>query len=334
MRQGEACRAVMRGGKRFRMVQIDKSAPKGLTPAQTVKIEPLFNSAFARIFGREESKPLTRGLVNAVLRRIGLEPIREIERIDAEHTATEGSVNCKSPRMDVRIVAAGRFIDVEAQGYPEDVGNRSMLYAAQLLCEGMPRGAGYKDLPQAIVITLLDAPALFPESEEFVHTCGMVWDPEGQALRGPDRVLFVVVELEKVRRRYNHLDDEVLSDELLSWAYLLTNGYRDDAEVQKMMDEVPDIEYFAELYGRAVDDPKVKRAFEDAVSAEREYQSRQDYYARLEREAIERGIQQGIEQGIQQGIQQGIEQERSSVADKLRKLGVDEAIITQAISAS
>lgn len=301
------------------------NARPNTTNAQTSRIEPLFNSAFARIFGREESKPLTRGLVNAVLAHVGLDPIGEIERIDAEHTATEGSVGCKTPRMDVRIVAAGRIFDIEAQGYPEDVDNRSLLYAAQLLCENFAQGASYKDIPHVAVITLLDAPPIFPDSPEFVHTCGMIWDEESLAARGTDRVMFIVVELEKVRRRYNRLDEEILSDELLAWAYLLTRGYNDDAEVSKIMNEVPSIEYFAELYGRAVDDPKVKRAFEDALSAEREYQSRQDYYARIEREAIERGEQIGIAQGIEQGIEQGRKKEREEAVAKLRAAGLDDA---------
>lgn len=298
---------------------------------ETVRIEPLFNTAFARIFGREESKPVTLALTNAILNHIGVDPIDEIDRIDAEHTATEGTIKCKAPRMDVRIIAAGRAIDLEAQGYPEDLNNRSLFYGSQLICENTPRGVMYKDIPQAIVITLLDAPAAFPAADGFVHVSRMQWQVEGGSnASGSDRMIFVVIELEKVRRRYNHLNEEVLSDKLLTWAYLLTNGYRDDAEVERMKSEVPDIEYFAELYGRAVDDPKVKRAFEDAVSAEREYQSRQDYYERLKREAIEDGLKQGIEQGIERGIEQGIEQ----MAESLRAAGVSESIIAQAIESS
>ena len=321
------------------MKQASVSIPKNVSTSSP-KIEPLFNPAFARIFGREESKPATRSLVNAVLQRVGLEPLDEIERIDAEHTATEGTVECKTPRMDVRIVAAGRVLDLEAQCYPEDVVNRSFLYGAQLLCENTPRGTGYKDLPQVVVITLLDAPPLFPHVIEYVHASRMHWDGGGDAEVGDsDRLLFVVVELSKVRKRYNRLTEEVLSDELLTWAYLLTKGYGDETEVERIMEEVPDISYFAELYGLAIDDPKVKRAFEDAVSAEREYQSRQDYFARLEREATERGLSKGIEQGIAQGIEQGIaqgiaqgveqgrEEERERIVARLRAAGADETLI-------
>lgn len=127
-----------------------------------MQIEPLFHSAFPRIFGREESKRMTRSLVNAVLGRIGLEPIGDIERIDAEHSVLGGSVGCKTPRMDVRVVAADRLVDLEAQNYPEDVGNRSMFYASELLVESTSEGADYKALPQVVVITLLDTAPLFP----------------------------------------------------------------------------------------------------------------------------------------------------------------------------
>ena len=313
------------------MKQANASTTKTGNPDNAPRIEPLFNSAFARIFGREESKPLTRGLVNAVLEHVGLAPVDEIEAITAEHTATEGTVDCKTPRMDVRIIASGRVLDLEAQGYPEDMENRSLLYAAQLLCENTAAGTKYKDLPQVIVITLLDAPPLFPDAPEIAHICRMHWGagwspdaPDAEPVagaagaEGTDRMLFVVVELEKVRKRYNRLTREVLSDDQLAWAYLLTKGYSNDGEVEAIMSEVPSIEYFAELYGRAVDDPKVKQAFEDAVSAEREYQSRQDYFARLEREAAERGMEKGIDR----------------MTASLRASGVDEAAIKAAVRAA
>lgn len=201
------------------MAKASESMRKSTTNGHAPRIEPLFNSAFARIFGREESKPLTRGLVNAVLKRIGVEPIGIIDWIDAEHTAVGGSVSCKTPRMDIRIIAPGRVVDVEAQGYPEDLENRSLFYGAQLLCENMFEGTPYSELPQAIVITLLDAPSLFPEAEGFVHACQMRWRVDGgDDADATDRMLFAVVELEKVRKRYNRLDKEVLADEQINAA--------------------------------------------------------------------------------------------------------------------
>ena len=287
------------------------------------RIDPLFNEAFIRIFGRESSRGLTKGLLNSIFERAGIDPLEEIDEISAEHTSVEGSINCKSPRYDVRLLSANRAIDLEAQCYPEDVENRSLFYASQLMVANTRRGLkSYKDIPQVIVVTLLSDEALFPDSDDFVEVAGMCWTPEGQPRdMTSSRMLFVLVELDKVRKRYTELTEEVLGDELLSWAYLLVRGYRDKKDVSEIVGSHHSIEQFAELYGYAVGDPEVVKAYDAYQSAELEYQSRQDYLARKEREAVERGIEKGIEQGIEQGIEKGIEQEKIAVARRLLKMG-------------
>ena len=299
--------------------------------ASSEPIEPLFNEAFIRIFGREESKKLTRSLVNTVLESAGIGPIGEIEQISAEHGSPEGGVECKTPRFDVHIVSENRLVDLEAQRFPAEVGNRSVYYAANALVAGTGKVRSYSELPQAIVITLLDDPALFPESQGFVHVCRWFWGVDGALIEATDRQLLVLVELSKIHERYNELGDDVLRDKLLSWAYLITNGFRNESEVRAIMDSYPDIEDFAELYGLAVNDPKVMQAYWDAKTAVLEYNNRQEYFAKLEREAKERGLEQGIEQGIERGIEQGIKQGVDSLSAKLRDLGVSESIIAEAV---
>ena len=51
-------------------------------------ISLLLARTFDFIFGKEESKPATLDLTNAVLARFGLEPIGEIDAIDASTLAT------------------------------------------------------------------------------------------------------------------------------------------------------------------------------------------------------------------------------------------------------
>jgi len=142
----------------------------------TRKIEPLFNSAFIRIFGQKESVGITRSLINTILRRAGIKPIGEVHSIEAEHTEAAGGVDCRSARMDVRVVAAGRrHIGLEAQLYPEDIDSRSIFYASQIVVANTPKGAKYKDIPQAVVITLLDDAPLFPEQDGFISVSRMMW---------------------------------------------------------------------------------------------------------------------------------------------------------------
>ena len=187
------------------------------------------------------------------------------------------------------------------------------------------RGTKFKDIPQVIVITLLDDAPLFPDSADYVSICRLGWTTGEQSAQATDRMLFVLVELEKVRKRYNSLDDEVLSDELLSWLYLLTSGYNKAEEAGAIMDAFPDIEEFAKMYGFALDDPKVVQAYADFESAEREYQSRKDYFERVEREARERGYEKGIAEGIERGIEQGIERSIEQNIAILRSAGMDDA---------
>ena len=325
-----------------------------------VMIEPLFGDAFVRIFGRQESATITRSLVNAVFRHAGIQPIDEVLAIDAEHTSVEGGVDCRSTRMDVRIVAAGkRYVDLEAQLYPEDVNNRSLLYASQLMVQNTAKGTKFKDIPQVVIITLLDDAPLFPDAQEFVNVCSFGWnavfpphEKSGEpspsdnrsatrnfdeprtspinapataptrsttsslmalhpAIPGTDRMMFVLIELEKVRKRYNQLNSEVLSDELLSWLYLLTVGFDNTEETEAIMYMYPDLAEFAEMYGYAMNDPKLIRAYEDHASAYREYHSRKDYFERVERESRERGLTEGLAEGRAEGRAEGLAEGRA-----------------------
>ena len=50
------------------MTQARSNTPKTTGTESLQRIDPLSNAAFVRIFGREESKPLTRSFINVILR--------------------------------------------------------------------------------------------------------------------------------------------------------------------------------------------------------------------------------------------------------------------------
>ena len=286
-----------------------------------VRIEPLFNAAFVRIFGDEgSSKTVTRALVNAVLRAAGLDEIGEIERIDAERTELGGTVDCKSSRFDVRIMAGERLVDLEAQRRPDEIAARSLFYGALMLSSATGSGTVYDDLPQVTVIVLLDSAPL-RSGDGLVHVCEMRWRGDGEGGPATDLLQVVVVELEKVRRRYNSLSDEVLADEALSWFYVLTKGFDEEGAMQATAEKFPTIEEFAELYGRAIGDPEVVRAYRRSEESWREENAWKRYFERIKREAHESGMEQGIEQGV------------SELSAALAKRGVDAAVIDEAVAA-
>ena len=290
------------------------------------RIDPLFNEVFIRVFGSERSYAVTKSLVNAILAKTDLGAIDDIEQLDAEHTLVDGGVGCKTPRIDVQIVASNRIVNMESQRQQDAIGDRSIFYASKLMTKHAPRGARYEDLPQIVVITLLDNVIALPGQKDFITVSKMVWQLDGQPV-ATDKVSFVLVELEKFRRRYNSLSDDVIEDETLAWLYLLTRGFGRKQEVEEMSEKFPTMIEFAELYGYALNDPKLERAYDDMISAEMEYNSQQSFYKRLEDAAIERGEKIGIERGLKQGIEQGIEQGIKQTIDKLRELGVDESLI-------
>ena len=313
-------------------------------------IEPLFNDMFVRLFGSERSKDMTRGMVNSFLRRAGIEEIGEIERIDAEFTDIGGSIDCKSARYDVRITAADRLVDLEAQRFADDIENRSMFYAARMLSSHSMKGKGYKDLPQAVVITLLDTRPYFSKTSEIVSTCRMQWNLDSGVVEGTDRVLFVLVDIAKAKARYTSVEDALESEDA-AWIYLLASGFRNREEVDMLAEKFPTIEEFAQMYGIALDDPDIVRAYDLYDECWREERSRQDALMRIEheaaekaaaagrergmREGLEKGMQEGLEKGMQEGLekgmQEGLEKGMNTLADKLREMGVDEALIAKAL---
>ena len=309
------------------------------------RISPLFNDAFLRIFGGQDSKPVARSLANAILREVGLPELGEIERIEAD-SATPGTVSLKSTRCDVVMVLEGRIVDLEAQRHVVNVDNKSMLYAAKLLVDNTPRGrdAKYVEMPQVVVITLLSEAEAF-EDDCFVSPCRMQWDRGGAPAEGTDRVMFVLVELEKVARLYNKVTSEVLADELTAWLYVLARGYRDEEEVEEIVQSIESIEKFAEMYGLAIDDPDIKRQYDLYQESileqnEIEYEAEQRGLKRGEERGLEigmkrgeeRGLKLGEERGLKLGEERGIERERERIVENLRKLGMSEDQISAAIS--
>ena len=180
--------------------------------------------------------------------------------------------------------------------------------------------------PMHEICGLLDDPSPFPDSPDFVHLCRWYWAVDGEHVDATDRQIIVLVELDKVRGAYNELSEDVLQDKLLAWSYLVTSGFKNESEVRSIVDSYPDIEEFAELYGLAVNDPKVVRAYQDAKSAVLEYNNRQEYFAKLEKEARERGESEGLEKGMAEGRKETAEE----IANRLRAMGVDESVIAEA----
>lgn len=168
---------------------------------ETIRFSPLFNDAFFRIFGGNDSKPVTMPFLNAVLRIASLPEVDQVNHTVAD-ASLPGGFDCRMSRLDEVILSDdGRVFDLEAERRHVDIANKSLYYAVKLLAESTPKGPNidYATIPQVVVIVLLEGSIMFHETKRFVNTCRMWWD-FGESV-GPDRVLLIVAELDKVRAR-------------------------------------------------------------------------------------------------------------------------------------
>ncbi len=316
------------------MTKSSESLRKAEITAQgPLRISPLFNDAFLWIFGRQDSKEVTRSLVNAVLSRAGIPQIGEVAELRAD-TASPGGIELRTPRTDVVIVSEeGMLINLEAQRERVNVNNKALFYASKLLCEHTPKGgaSNYSALPQVVVIMLVEGWNVFG-GDSFLSVGRIRWrhdggggteavgneerdverQPDGEYEDGSDRALYVIVELDKVKKRYTAKQEEVLGDESLAWLYLLAGGYRDDHGMDAMMEQFDTIQEFAERYRLAMGDPELKRAYERYCEARMEYNDM---------------IREGKLWARRQGHDEGIEEGRNDIFKRMRALGYDEDAI-------
>ena len=303
------------------------------------RFTPLFNDAFLQIFGSADSEPVTKPMLNAILRAVDIPEIEGVERIVAD-TSLPGGVECKTPRIDVVVMCDdGRLFDLEAERRQVDIEAKSLFYAAKLLVENTPKGLddSYSAIPQVAVVVLLDGSTLFPDSDKMINVCRMRWDaqlapdrpqsPGGTmgSAAGPDNITIVVAELKKVREKYNSSNvDDALADEATAWLYLLAAGYEHPEEVKRIMEHFPTMEEFAKRYGIALGDPDLKRAYDRYWGAQMEYNS-------IMEEARKVGRAEGRAAGYAEGRAEGYAEGVDAAAMRLRAAGFDEDAIRIAL---
>ncbi len=293
------------------------------------RISPLFNDLFLRLLGSQESKGVTRSLVNAVLRLAGAPAVGDVRELRCDVTSA-GGIAMRSPRVDVLVVSDdGAVVDLEAQRERVNVDNKVLFYASKLLCEHTPKGGprDYSRLPQVIVIMLVEGWACF-RGQAFLHVGRVRWKSEDGIEDGSDRVLYVVAELDKVAKRYTVDDEKLVTDEGLAWLYFLAKGYRED-DMEEVMRCFPDIREFAEHYKIALGDPDLKRTYERYCEARTEYN---DIIREAKLWARGQGLEDGRKQGLEDGRKQGLEDGRKQGLEDGRKQGAEANLLENARS--
>lgn len=295
------------------------------------RINPLFNAVFTRVFGSNDARELPQALVNSILARAGIDSIGSVDRVEAERTMLGESVSLKYPRLDVLLSCEGnRLVDLESERNDPDIDDRFLYYAAKLITEGVRPGEGYDLVPTVVSVILYDEHIVFPESPEIVSVCRLAWNCGGSSYPGSKRMVFVLVDLQKFRRQHPTLDADVVADEMLSWLYLLTEGYKNEEAVRAMEEVIPTVERFAERYGLALDDPNIKRAYDQYISS---MITERNIIRRAEKEGHEKGFEVGVAEGRAQGRAEGRAEGAESIVAHLRAAGVDPVLLDEALAA-
>ncbi|CAN0192296.1 unnamed protein product [Phaeothamnion confervicola] len=167
---------------------------------------------FKVVFGSQRHSEALRGLLNAILdltgdRRIAeitiLNPLREKERLEDKATI-----------LDVKARdGQGALYNIEVQlqsqvGYKE----RSLFYAANMVCQQIQVGEEYRDLRKTIHISLTDF-VLFPDQDD-LHSTYLLYDKKH------DRTLGDLFELHYLEMcKFRKLDVTELLSSLERWLF-------------------------------------------------------------------------------------------------------------------
>ena len=89
------------------------------------------------------------------------------------------------------------------------------------------------------------------------------------------------------------------------------------------------MERLSAQHGIAIDDPDIKRKYERYKESVMEWNS---IIATAKDDAIKEGLAEGRAEGLAEGRAEGVREERERMAAKLKELGVDQSIITEALS--
>lgn len=265
------------------------------------RIPPLDNWAFQKIFGERESERASRTLANLVLGHLGIEPIGAIDSITAD-ASLPNTVSLKAPRQDVVLVSGERVVDLEAQRFEVDVENKAVYYASCLLASRIEKDAGYdyEDLPQTVVVMFMQGNVKFPGEGRFVTAGRLHWELDGGCRNGNDRFVFALVELDKVGKMYNASSEEVASDELTAWLYVLAKGWRNPEEVERIMGKILSVKEFGERYNLAMGDPEAWDAYDRHVKWE------------MEMNSIEKRIERRIEERVEKRVEKRLTREATA----------------------
>ena len=205
----------------------------------------------------------------------------------------------KLTRLDIKLIAGNRNIDIEMQKASEDdYRERILFYWARMYGQSLSKGEPYRNLNQAISLNILNFNMF--ECPEY-HSSFSVRENTRNELFS-DKLALHFFELKKVGGSLNADDRKRL------WLQLIKADSDEELrELEKV--KIPIIQKSVETVYNLNSDTRVQEL------------------ARIQEEADEMyvsGMYNAEQRGIQQGMKQGREQERTEMIAKLKRSGMSD----------
>jgi predicted transposase/invertase (TIGR01784 family) len=252
--------------------------------------DPKVDYAFKHVFGREQSKPALKSLLNAVLQPAAGEGITSLELLNPfNEKASEGA---KLSIVDIKARdERGRQFFIEMQMLAtDDFRQRALYYWAALYQEQLHQGEDWPALRPTIAVCFIDTP-LLADSRDY-HSVFELRERRRQTLF-TDQLAVHILELSKFKK-----DVGELTSPLDRWLYFLCHGEDLDAEAVPEPLDVPEVRWaLGDLFMISRTDP-------DRELYEARLRERRDK-ASLQRTAEAKGREEGRAEGFAEGAAKG-----------------------------
>lgn len=259
--------------------------------------------AFKRVFGSEESVPILRSFLNALLEYPKEKEIVELTIVDPYQVPPIKGM--KDTYVDVKAVLRdGTRVIIEMQVLNVEGFEKRILYnAAKAYSQQLKRGENYTLLNPVIALTLTDF-LLFKDSPDLINRFKLI--EKQHLISYSDDIELVFVELPKFDK-----DEAELENMRDKWIYFVKNA--------GSLAAVPSALEIDANFRQAFDIANTANMTEEELEA----QHKRHDFIYLQRNSIEFAAKQGLQQGLQQGLEQGIQQERMRMAQALLKTGME-----------
>ena len=256
-----------------------------------LKVKPKIDIAFKKIFS--ENLDLLKSLISAALEM-------KVDSVTLKpNEVTPSNADEKFCRLDVRVQADEKELDIEIQRFDRDDFRARAEYYSSLMYARLPKGKNYSDIPQTILINILNYNAF--ESESY-HSKFLTIEASRHEIL-TDKKVTHFFELGKIPSFKDSTKDIEI------WLNLIKADFEE--QIEELAENAP----FQEIKKAAGEVKRLNRneKFRWQVEA-REVQDRE------EKSALAAARNAGMQKGIQKGRQELLEMLRSGMTpDEIEK---------------